>query len=99
MVIVDQTNKVIICSNVGDSRAVMCDNKGIVIPLSKDHKPNSPVEMKRIRDNGGYISHKGCWRVEGSLATSRSLGDYPLKHKKLIIADPEIKTFKFSDHK
>ncbi|CAO1356927.1 unnamed protein product [Diamesa tonsa] len=99
MVIVDQTNKVIICSNVGDSRAVMCDNKGIVIPLSKDHKPNSPIEMKRIRDNGGYISHKGCWRVEGSLATSRSLGDYPLKQKKVIIADPEIKTFKFSDHK
>lgn len=100
IVLVDLTNKLIVCANVGDSRAVMCDKKGNAFALSHDHKPNNPEEMTRIRESGGYISNKGgCWRVEGSLACSRSLGDYPLKQKKVIIADPEITTFKFKDFK
>lgn len=100
IVVVDLKNKLIICANVGDSRSVMCDSKGNAFALSRDHKPNNPEEMIRIRENGGYISNKsGCWRVEGTLACSRSLGDFPLKQKKLIIADPEITTFKFKDFK
>lgn len=100
IVLVDLTNKLIICANVGDSRAVMCDAKGTAFPLSHDHKPNNPEEMTRIRENGGYISNKsGCWRVDGSLACSRSIGDYPLKQKKVIVADPDIITFKFKDFK
>ena len=100
IVLIDLTNKLIICANVGDSRAVMCDSKGNAFALSHDHKPNNPEELTRIRENGGYISNKsGCWRVDGSLACSRSLGDYPLKQKKVIIADPEITTIKFKDFK
>ena len=100
IVLVDLTNKLIICANVGDSRAVMCDAKGTAFALSHDHKPNNPEEVLRIRDNGGHISNKsGCWRVDGTLACSRSLGDYPLKQKKVIIADPDITTFKFKDFK
>lgn len=100
IVLVDLTNKLIVCANVGDSRAVMCDAKGNAFPLSKDHKPNNLEEMARIRENGGYISNKtGCWRVDGTLACSRSLGDYPLKMKKVIIAKPDIMTFKFRDFK
>lgn len=100
IVIVDLTNKIIVCANVGDSRAVLCDSKGNAYPLSHDHKPNDPEEMLRIRENGGHISNKnGCWRVDGTLATSRSLGDYPLKMKKLIIAEPDILTYKFKELK
>lgn len=102
IVLVDLTNKLIVCANVGDSRAVMCDAKGNAFPLSHDHKPNNIEEMTRIRENGGYICNKNgeqCWRVCGSLAISRSLGDYPLKQKKVIIADPDIITFKFKDFK
>lgn len=100
IVLVDLTNKLIICANVGDSRAVMCDSKGNAFALSEDHKPDKPEEMSRIRENGGHISNKsGCWRVDGTLACSRSLGDYPLKQKKFIIADPDITTFKFKDFK
>lgn len=99
-VLVDLTNKFIICANVGDSRAVMCDSKGNAFALSEDHKPDLPAEMDRIRQNGGHISNKnGCWRVDGTLACSRTIGDYPLKMKKLIIADPDIVTFKFKDFK
>jgi protein phosphatase 1L len=100
IVLVDLTNKLIICANVGDSRAIMCDSKGNAFPLSEDHKPDLPAEMDRIRQNGGHISNKnGCWRVDGTLACSRTLGDYPLKMKKLIIADPDIVTFKFKEMK
>lgn len=100
LVVIDITNKMIVCANVGDSRAIMRDTKGNAVELSEDHKPDRSEEMNRIRENGGYISNKdGCWRVEGSLACSRALGDYPLKLKKVIIADPEIRIFKFKEFK
>lgn len=56
-------------------------------------------ERKRIRDAGGFIAFRGVWRVAGILATSRALGDYPLKDKNLVIANPDILSFDLSDHK
>lgn len=44
------------------------------------------------------MTFNGVWRVAGILATSRALGDYPLKDKKLVIADPDILTFDLIDH-
>ncbi|XP_015607289.1 uncharacterized protein LOC107273519 isoform X1 [Cephus cinctus] len=90
-------NKLIV-ANVGDSRGVMCDGKGTAIPLSFDHKPQQQREKKRIREAGGHVTFNGVWRVAGILATSRALGDYPLKDKKLVIADPDILTFDLDDH-
>ncbi|XP_030749592.1 protein phosphatase 1L [Sitophilus oryzae] len=89
----------LIVANVGDSRGVMCDSKGSAIPLSFDHKPQQVREKKRIKEAGGFVTFNGVWRVAGILATSRALGDYPLKDKKLIIADPDILTFDLKDHK
>ncbi|XP_018332781.1 protein phosphatase 1L [Agrilus planipennis] len=86
-------------ANVGDSRGVMCDNKGNAIPLSFDHKPQQMRERKRIKEAGGFVSFNGVWRVAGILATSRALGDYPLKDKNFVIADPDILTFDLYDHK
>lgn len=56
-------------------------------------------ERKRIHDAGGFIAFRGVWRVAGILATSRALGDYPLKDKNLVIANPDILTFDLNDHK
>lgn len=56
-------------------------------------------ERKRIKEAGGFITFNGVWRVAGILATSRALGDYPLKDRKLVIADPDILTFDLEDHK
>lgn len=89
----------LVVANVGDSRGVMCDNKGNVIPLSFDHKPQQMRERKRIKEAGGSVIFNGVWRVAGILATSRAMGDYPLKDKKLVIADPDILTFDLNDHK
>lgn len=89
----------LVVANVGDSRGVMCDSKGNAIPLSFDHKPQQMRERKRIEKAGGFVTFTGVWRVAGILATSRALGDYPLKDKKLVIADPDILTFDLKDHK
>jgi protein phosphatase 1L len=88
----------LIVANVGDSRGVMCDHLGHSVPLSFDHRPQAAREHKRIQEAGGFIAFKGVWRVSGILATSRSLGDYPLKPK-LVIANPDILEFELADHR
>ena len=50
-------------------------------------------ERLRIQQAGGFVSFNGVWRVAGVLATSRALGDLPLKDKNYLIADPDILTF------
>lgn len=98
LVLVDITNKMIVCANVGDSRAVLCNTKSTAVQLSNDHKPNNPDELKRIKENGGYVTNKdGCWRVSDILAISRSIGDYPLK--KVVIATPDFQIIKYKDFK
>lgn len=32
-----------------------------------------------LQEAGGFVAMNGVWRVQGVLATSRALGDYPLK--------------------
>ncbi|XP_077284722.1 protein phosphatase 1L [Arctopsyche grandis] len=92
-------NEMLTVANVGDSRGVMCDSKGNAIPLSFDHKPQQMREQKRIKEAGGFIAFNGVWRVAGILATSRAMGDYPLKDKKYVVADPDVLTFNLTDHK
>ena len=40
----------------------------------------------------------GVWRVQGVLATSRALGDFPLKDKNVLIAEPDILSFEISKY-
>ncbi|KAJ0551379.1 putative protein-serine/threonine phosphatase [Helianthus annuus] len=78
----------IVVSNCGDSRAVLCRN-GVAIPLSTDHKPDRPDELKRIEDAGGRVIHwDGVMRVLGVLAMSRAIGDDYLKP--YVIPEPEV---------
>lgn len=53
-------------------------------------------ERRRIQKAGGFISFSGVWRVAGILATSRALGDLPLKERAFVVADPDILTFDLS---
>lgn len=91
--ILDSASGQLTVANVGDSRGILCDAKGTVIPLSFDHKPQQLKERKRIQEAGGFISFNGVWRVAGILATSRALGDFPLKDRKLLIAEPDVLSF------
>ncbi|XP_060777225.1 protein phosphatase 1L isoform X3 [Neoarius graeffei] len=80
-------------ANVGDSRGVLCDKDGNAVALSHDHKPYQLKERKRIKRAGGFISFNGSWRVQGILAMSRSLGDYPLKNLNVVVPDPDVLNF------
>ena len=61
-----------IVANAGDSRAVLC-RKGKAVDLSVDHKPEDPIELKRITCAGGKVTPDG--RVNGGLNLSRALGN------------------------
>lgn len=62
-------------ANAGDSRCVLGAG-GKCIPLSFDHKPECPVEIKRIEAVGSVITEG---RVDGNLNLTRAFGD--LKYK------------------
>ena len=103
----------IICANLGDSRAVLGKyENGIytAINLSQDHKPNNPIEMKRILINGGrikpyydeelkqYLGPERVWLKNSEipgLAMTRSIGDN-VAHSVGVISEPEIVKYEFN---
>jgi serine/threonine protein phosphatase PrpC len=62
--------------NLGDSRAIMCNDNNIAIPLTLDHKPHLFCEKQRIIQMGGTLEHSDGDdpRVNG-MSVSRSFGD------------------------
>ncbi|GAA0138656.1 protein phosphatase [Lithospermum erythrorhizon] len=85
----------LVVSNAGDCRAVMCRG-GVAEALTVDHRPSRGDEKERIQNNGGYVDCcRGVWRIQGSLAVSRGIGDRHLK--KWVIAEPETRRLKISE--
>ncbi|PRQ22522.1 putative protein-serine/threonine phosphatase [Rosa chinensis] len=78
-------------ANLGDCRVVL-SNKGVAHVLTKDHRLSSEDERLRIENTGGFVQHcrNGVWRLQGSLAVSRAIGDQHLKD--WVISEPETKT-------
>ena len=79
--------RTIISANVGDSRAILGQNKQAT-DLTRDHKPNDEVERNRVVQLGGTVDwcgqvdglgnpveRTGVYRINGNLALSRSIGD------------------------
>ncbi|XP_043697965.1 probable protein phosphatase 2C 25 [Telopea speciosissima] len=84
----------LVVSNAGDCRAVM-SRVGIAEALTLDHRPSRVDEKERIEALGGYVdSCHGVWRLQGSLAVSRGIGDRSLKE--WVTAEPETKVLKIS---
>ncbi|KAK3206566.1 hypothetical protein Dsin_020612 [Dipteronia sinensis] len=80
----------LVVSNAGDCRAVMSSAGGLAKALTSDHRPSREDEKNRIENLGGYVDLcHGMWRVQGSLAVSRGIGDRNLKQ--WVIAEPETK--------
>ena len=104
------SNQIISC-NLGDSRAIkgqLINNKWSFELLSRDHKPNEPDEMKRIKENKGiikpYIDENGevngpdrIWlpnQTYPGIAMSRSFGDQ-VAAQIGVVAIPEILFFPY----
>ncbi|XP_047448518.1 protein phosphatase 1F [Mugil cephalus] len=63
---------------LGDSQAILV-RKGQVVTLMDPHKPEREDEKQRIEDLGGCLTFMGCWRVNGTYAVSRAIGDFDQK--------------------
>ncbi|XP_011354258.1 protein phosphatase 1F [Pteropus medius] len=59
---------------LGDSQVILVQ-QGQVVKLMEPHKPERQDEKERIEALGGFVSHMDCWRVNGTLAVSRAIGD------------------------
>ena len=88
------SSKIIITTiNLGDSRAVISNKYKIGIPLSKDHKPTTYMEYKRIISAGGLITQDfGDDPRIGSLSVSRSFGD---GDEKMVSQEPDITNYTY----
>jgi serine/threonine protein phosphatase PrpC len=79
--------------NTGDSRVVICKNN-IGVALNKDHKPNWPEELARIKKLGGDVEFDGYdWRIQ-DLSVSRAFGD--LSATPYVTHMPELFKYKIS---
>ncbi|XP_072034099.1 protein phosphatase 1F-like isoform X2 [Amphiura filiformis] len=74
---------------LGDSQ-VMLLKDGLPEVVMEPHKPERPDEKKRVEDMGGFVVWFGAWRVNGSLAVSRSIGDPD--HKPYVSNETDTKT-------
>ena len=107
-IILFQVGDYLICSNVGDSRAIMIKEDDEIIELSKDHKPENCNEKERIEKMGGIISQCNDLYDDGKeggpfriwmkgcdypgIAMSRSIGDQ-IAHGIGVSSEPEILNF------
>uniref|UniRef100_A0A3P9B7L3 Protein phosphatase 1E n=1 Tax=Maylandia zebra TaxID=106582 RepID=A0A3P9B7L3_9CICH len=76
---------------LGDSQAILVRD-GHVVRLMDPHKPEREDEKQRIEDLGGCITFMGCWRVNGTYAVSRAIGDFD--QKPFVSGDAESLTMK-----
>ncbi|XP_054798432.1 probable protein phosphatase 2C 25 isoform X2 [Prosopis cineraria] len=82
----------LVVSNAGDCRAVI-SRGGVAEALTSDHRPSREDEKDRIETTGGYVDLcHGVWRIQGSLAVSRGIGDRYMKQ--WVIAEPETKVLR-----
>ena len=102
----------IICSNVGDSRAIAIKENNEIIELSKDQKPDNENEKVRIENMGGIVSQCNDLYDDGKeggpfriwmkgrdypgIAMSRSIGD-KIAHEIGVISEPEILNMNIDD--
>ena len=104
------TEEYIICSNIGDSRAILISDSNKIIQMSRDHKPELPDESERIYSHGGVVERSsvnstcGPFRVwvknenHPGLAMSRSIGDF-VAESVGVVSTPEVNVFKRDDVK
>ncbi|ETV95104.1 hypothetical protein, variant [Aphanomyces invadans] len=90
--------------NVGDSRAVLCRN-GRAVNLTRDHKPNDPMERSRVEKAGGRVQwhglrdphgrpivDMGAYRINSNLAVARAFGDGD--QRPYVSGEMELKCFR-----
>lgn len=84
----------LVVANAGDCRAVL-SRAGTAEALTSDHRAGREDERQRIESLGGFVDNiTGTWRVQGTLAVSRGIGDRHLKE--WISAEPEVQKLRIT---
>jgi serine/threonine protein phosphatase PrpC len=86
--------------NTGDSRLVGCNKASIAVQITLDHKPNAPLERRRLQALGARMNKeiwndRGDWRIN-DLSVSRAFGDK--SSEKFVVCRPDLYTHKVSDN-
>jgi serine/threonine protein phosphatase PrpC len=84
--------RTIICANVGDSNGFLINKKYIKL-MTKAHKCDDVLEVKRIKGQGGIVFQG---RIFGKLILTRTLGDKEMK-KYGVIPTPDFFVKKIED--
>ena len=79
--------RILYCANVGDSRCVLVNRKGIM-RMTHDDRVDDPKENERVINQGGIIVNN---RIYGRLMLSRSFGDWEIKQYGLIVEPHLVK--------
>lgn len=67
----------------------MLNKTGDITKVTYDQTPERKEEKERIQNQGGMVQClNGVYRVDGSLAVSRAIGNCDIKS--YIIAEPEV---------
>ncbi|XP_018421531.1 PREDICTED: protein phosphatase 1F [Nanorana parkeri] len=74
---------------LGDSQALLVQ-QGSPVTLMEPHKPEREDERERIEALGGCVTYTGCWRVNGTLAVSRAIGD--IDQKPYVSGEADVTT-------
>ena len=87
----DGRRRQLVVSGAGDCRAVL-SRGGKAEALTDDHRASRRDERDRIEAlRGGLVLNcRGTWRVQGTLAVTRGIGDKHLKP--WVVAEPETAT-------
>ena len=67
--------RTLICANIGDSNGFLI-NKNYIKPVTKAHKCDDILEVKRIKEQGGIVFQG---RIFGKLILTRTIGDKEMK--------------------
>ena len=60
-------NDTLYAINLGDSRALLSSNSGqTLIQITRDHKPNDPIEKKRIENTGANVYYANTVIIDGA---------------------------------
>ncbi|KAM3939714.1 protein phosphatase 1F [Leptodactylus fuscus] len=78
---------------LGDSQALLV-RQGNPVTLMEPHKPEREDERERIETLGGCITFMGCWRVNGTLAVSRAIGD--IDQKPYVSGEGDVSSHTFN---
>lgn len=86
--------------NTGDSRLVGCNRSFIAVQMTIDHKPNTPLERRRLQQLGAKLNKelwndRGDWRIN-DLSVSRAFGDKA--SERYVISRPDMFTHRVSDN-